>query len=95
MFLCLWWSSYIRGTEIAMWSVGQGVPRMLRRLVYFVGYCIITFLIAWVLVTLVAIVPVIPGALKDVLEVVIWVIAAIAVILMGMRMFADSVPPAP
>lgn len=68
---------------------------MLRRLVFFVGYCIIAFLIAWVLVTLLEVVPVIPGALKSVLEVVIWVVTVIAVILMGMRMFGDSIPPAP
>lgn len=69
--------------------------RLLHRLVYFVCYTIVAFLIAWVLTIIVGVLPVIPGELKTVLEVVIWVIAAIAVILLGMRMFADVVPPSP
>jgi hypothetical protein len=65
---------------------------VLTRLVWFIGYAIIAFLVAWLLVTVVGIVPVIPEALKSVLEVVIWVVSLIAVILLGMRMFAGNLP---
>lgn len=71
---------------------------MLGRLVWFIGYTIIAFLIAWLLVTVIEIVPVIPEALKNVLKVVIWVVALISIILLGMRMFVGNNtmgPPTP
>lgn len=65
---------------------------MISKLVYFVCYAIIALLIAWALTVLVDVVPFIPGVLKEVLNVVIWVIAIISVILLGLRMFAASIP---
>jgi hypothetical protein len=47
------------------------------------------------LTVVVDVVPFIPGALKEVLNVVIWVIAIIALVLLGLRMFAGSIPGPP
>lgn len=68
---------------------------MLRRLIYFVCYVIVILLVAWVLTEVVALLPVIPEALKSMLNLVIWAIAAVSILLMGVRMFADMVPSTP
>lgn len=68
---------------------------MLTRLVYFIVYVVIALLLAWVLTTVINLFPVIPADLKSVLDIVIWVIAFIAVVLAGLRMFAGSLPSMP
>ncbi len=68
---------------------------MISRIVYFVLYAVLIFLAAWVFTVILDIFPVIPGTIKEVLHTVIWIVAFICVVLLGLRMFAGMLPSPP
>jgi hypothetical protein len=67
---------------------------VLEALVVAVIYCLIVMLVAWLLVTLVAMVPV-PSPIGAILPTLIWAIAAIACLIILLRVLFGAAPALP
>lgn len=65
---------------------------MLGRLIDFVVYVVIAVIVGWILTLIVGVLPVIPGNIKDVINLIIWAIVLIAVLLAGVGLFRGTVP---
>ena len=68
---------------------------MLTRVLYFVLYIAVACLIGWAITTLVDWAPFIPGAIKSVLNVLVWGLIIIGIIYYAIRVLVPMLPGPP
>jgi len=68
---------------------------MLGRLINFLIAVVVIFFVAWLMTVVIGYIPVIPGELKGIAEIVIWFVAFIAILVCGKRVFIDGTTVVP
>jgi hypothetical protein len=63
---------------------------MLGKFINFLIATIIVLVVAWVLTVVLGIIPVIPGNIKEIANLLIWAVAFIAILVFAKRVFIDG-----
>jgi hypothetical protein len=81
-----------RGMICAVRVLGQRRD-MLGRLLNFLIYAIVILFVAWILTMILGVIPIIPGDIKGIVDLVIWAIAFIAILISAKYVFVDGGTP--
>lgn len=63
---------------------------VIGRLISFLIAVVIILFVAWLMTVVIGFIPIVPGEIKGIVEIVIWFVAFIAILVMGKRYFVDG-----